>query len=92
MKHMFKYQTVVHNAKRLTQASDLFGIPVVSTEQMPKNFGHTIPELKAVNHPGVFKHEKSLFSMLEEPVKAHIKALSRQNVVLYGIEAHVCML
>ena len=32
IKHIMNYETVVHNAKRLTQVAKLFDIPVIATK------------------------------------------------------------
>lgn len=64
--------------------------------QVPKVFGPTAVELAEIyekEYPeGVFRHEKVMFSMLEKPVMDKLESLApRKKVVLYGIEAHVCV-
>ena len=50
----------------------IFKIPIISTMQVPKVFGTTADEIAEVyekQYPeGVFRHEKLMFSMLEDPV------------------------
>ena len=70
-----KYSTVTHNAKRLTQVSKALSIPVISTRQVPKVFLDVNDEVKAEHHDGVKQFDKSLFSMLEPPVKEHFLSL-----------------
>jgi nicotinamidase-related amidase len=36
-------------------------------------------------------YEKSLFSMVTEEVKNELEAYKKSTIVLYGIEAHVCI-
>ena len=40
---------------------------------------------------GTNSYEKSLFSMMTEEVKAELSTYNVSTVVLYGIEAHVCI-
>jgi nicotinamidase-related amidase len=64
--------------------------------QVPKLFGTTADEIAEVyekQYPeGVFRHEKVMFSMLEDPVMKKLESLAPRNkIVLYGCEAHVCV-
>lgn len=94
-KHIQNFNSVVHNAKRLAQTAKLFKIPIISTVQIPKNFGYTAEEVRAFyneQYPeGVFQFEKADFTMLEKPVKEKLESLNRRKIVLYGIEGHVCV-
>jgi hypothetical protein len=78
-------------------------LPVVFTEQYPKAFKHTVPELLPFTE-GVPVFEKKQFSMLTPEVEEHLKGLGlnmgdseveavedESHVVLFGIEAHVCV-
>ena len=71
----------------------LFNVPIISTAQVPKAFGPTIKELNDLytNFGDVKQHVKSDFSMLEQPVLDYLTNLKRSKVVIYGIEAHVCV-
>lgn len=73
----------------------LFGIPIISTNQTPKVFGPTIKELTdlytAFGEKSARTFTKNDFSMLEQPVLDHIDSLDKKKVVLYGVEAHVCV-
>ena len=75
----------------LLQAFDEFGGNVVVSEQYSKGLGQTIDALAPYTKrwPCV---EKMHFSLCASPVYADVKALIRQDVVLVGIEAHVCVL
>ena len=85
---------VEHNAKRLTQISQIGRIPIIATRQIPKNFGDVAEVIQSVHHDGRQVFDKSTFSMLEEPVVEHLQPLfdgGRNQAVLYGVEAHVCI-
>ncbi|CDW79716.1 isochorismatase hydrolase [Stylonychia lemnae] len=90
------FDTVSHNAQRLGKMASLFGIPLISTAQTAKVFGPTIKELNDVyatfpetNKPAQF--EKITFSMIDEQVRKHFSQFEKSSVVLYGVEAHICV-
>jgi len=57
--HIFKYPILVHNAKRLTRLSDLTGIPIIATRQVPKNFGGIDKMITDVTWPGRTVYDKT---------------------------------
>jgi len=74
----------------LVESAALLGVPVITTEQYPKGIGHTVPELAAACRGGVV--EKVSFGCCGEPgFLAAIKATGRSQVVVTGMEAHVCV-
>jgi nicotinamidase-related amidase len=82
-------EPLVRNAGFLLDAAGLLDVPMRATEQYPKGLGGTHPDiLKRL--PGV--SEKTSFSccgagtFLEE-----LQMLQRPNVVLVGMETHVCI-
>lgn len=79
-----------HNAWLLGVAQRL-DVPVVATVQYPRGLGAMIPELAAPIPP---EHvlEKIHFSAVAEGNLAGLAAMARPQVVLTGIETHVCVL
>lgn len=88
-KHIQKMDSVVHNARRMAMMAKVLNIPVISTKQA--NFGDIMPEIAEQHYEGVKVFEKNEFTMMEEPVFEYLKSLGRNKVVLYGIEAHICV-
>lgn len=86
-------ERVLAKAKILITAARELGLPVTLSEQYPKGLGHTVPELQS-NAAKVF--EKLSFSCWrDETIRRHFIALheaGRPQVVVVGIEAHVCAL
>ncbi len=67
-------------------------IPLLVTEQYTKGLGFTIVPLKMElgDHPAI---EKTAFSCCDEPrFMTALNAACKQNVILCGIETHVCVL
>jgi len=67
-------------------------LPLVVTQQYTKGLGETIDEIKTAV-PDFAYIEKRDFSCCDEPsVVEKLKALNAKNVIICGIEAHVCVL
>ncbi len=79
-----------NNASKLVQAASILSIPTIITEQYPKGLGHTVKEI-STNDSTVI--EKSAFSaMLETKFTKEIKKSTKRQVILCGIETHICVL
>ncbi len=80
----------VQNAKKLLKTAEILELPTLITEQYPKGLGTTVSELQEFCTNNVY--EKTSFSALaEENIAQAITAHARKQVVLFGIEAHICV-
>ncbi len=80
------------NCRILLQAAGLLGIPRLISEQYPAGLGPTLAHLLEAA-PDVPRLGKMHFSCAEDPaLAAAIDHLGRRQLVLAGIEAHVCVL
>jgi len=72
----------------LIEGARVLGLPIVATEQYPKGLGPTLPSIRErlVDVPVI---EKLRFSSLDDKVRARFSG--RRNVVLAGMETHVCV-
>jgi Amidases related to nicotinamidase len=85
-------RSVYRGCGLLLRAAERLGIPLTVSEQYPKGLGPTVGELKALVPPEAIV-EKIHFSCQSEPAVAQrIQGLGREQVVIAGIEAHVCVL
>ena len=83
---------VVEASSRLLRAAAVLGVPVVATEQYPKGLGATREEIASVLPDGHARFEKTAFSALGAAgLPEHIDSLGRDQVVVAGIETHVCV-
>jgi len=73
--------------KTLSIASQKLGIPLIVTRQYPKAFGPIVPEID-ISHAKAY--DKTKFSMLIPEIAQQLA--NTESVVLFGIEAHVCVL
>ncbi|KAI9006074.1 Isochorismatase hydrolase [Gaertneriomyces semiglobifer] len=87
---IWKYSHVIDTASKMVAASKLLDIPVIGTEQHPKGLGHTVQELTSILPPSAAMFPKTRFSMAIPPVNELLA--NKQNIVLFGIESHVCVL
>lgn len=102
MEMAYRSELAIAATQRLMRLAEIFGRPVVLTEQYPRGLGATHPDLRAVfDELSVpTRHvEKTSFGCCGEP--AFQRALDevlgrhppdRRQLVVAGIEAHVCVL
>lgn len=90
--HMQDKEHLEHNLIRLSAGFKVLAIPFLLTEQYPKGLGFTISTLKiAIDHQPAI--EKMAFSCCDEPNFINsLKASGKKNIILCGIETHVCVL
>ncbi|OIQ99134.1 isochorismatase family protein [mine drainage metagenome] len=84
-------QAAIRNSGILATAATMLEVPILLTEQYPKGLGHTVPELLAVL-PNPQAVEKTVFSCMAEPIFSRQLTSDRSQLILAGIEAHVCVL
>jgi nicotinamidase-related amidase len=79
---------VVANARRLLDAADLLGVPVLFTEQNADGLGPTMPELRSKG-AGLF--HKMTFDACRMPGFLDVLPDGR-DLIVAGCETHVCVL
>ena len=81
------------NINILLQGVDKLSIPVLTTEQYPKGLGPTEPEIVDLLPEHALKFEKTCFSCTgAEQFLQQLEKTGRKQVIIVGIEAHVCVL
>ncbi|MBU0742513.1 hydrolase [bacterium] len=82
---------VIANASRLIRFADKLDIPILLTEHYPQKLGPTVTELSDLI-PRVEPIEKISFSCAgDHHFMSRLKSTHREQVVLCGIETHVCV-
>jgi nicotinamidase-related amidase len=85
---------------RLVRGFRIVGAPILVTEQYRKGLGETDSRIQAVvaeKDPAGNDHrfesfEKTYFScVMDDPFRAALEATGRKQIVLCGIESHVCI-
>src|SRR2546430_12628249 len=89
---IFEHERVVQNTIRLIKGLRVIGRPVFLTEQYPKGLGSTVAEVAAACGASA-PLEKVVFSACGAAAfNAALKKTRISDVLLCGIEAHVCVL
>jgi len=101
---IFNFDDMVSNISKLIKAFNILKVPIMVTEQYPKGLGLTIKEIQQIlkNQNSTYnkktikdmnKIEKIEFSCFDnESFADSLKKYKRKNIIVVGIEAHVCVL
>ena len=89
---MTEKELLLKNCVTLIGGLQTLGVPLLVTQQYTKGLGMTVPEIASVIQD--FQPiEKMDFSCCGQPeVMAGLERLNARNVILCGIESHVCVL
>jgi len=80
---------VLRRALTLAQVAKLLTIPILGTSQQPLRLGRTVPAVEAMVEQSI---EKDDFDACAEPAFLAALAPERDEIVVLGCEAHVCVL
>lgn len=90
--HIADSKDLERNCKILISGLSVLEIPIIITEQYPKGLGPTIPEISKLL-PKVEPIDKISFSSSGSEYFLHtLHELGKRNIIICGIEAHVCVL
>ncbi|KPK76191.1 MAG: hypothetical protein AMJ79_07730 [Phycisphaerae bacterium SM23_30] len=91
MAHIPKIEQVIERSRIIIEAAKLLELPLVVTEQYPQGLGRTNDNVQKVLGD-VKYHDKVAFScMQDEAIKSAITRTHRRQVIIIGIETHVCI-
>ncbi len=79
------------NCRLLIQGAKILSVPVSATEQYPKGLGKLVPQLAELLDPAAEKLRFSCAEVLDWGVAARVTD-DRFQIVVAGMEAHVCVL
>ncbi|MFA0740685.1 MAG: hypothetical protein DFNUSKGM_000792 [Candidatus Fervidibacter sacchari] len=89
---LFEPQRLISACQLLIGGAKILGLPVLVTEQLPEKLGPTVTELREVlgsDYRPIVKAEFSAFA--NESFRRTFAATGRTQLILCGIEAHVCI-
>jgi nicotinamidase-related amidase len=88
---MHERDSMIANLQKLIKGVMVLEIPVIVTEQYPKGLGPTVPDIISLL-PGAPVIPKTSFSCWgDEKFLREFKSLNRKQVLMSGIEGHVCL-
>ena len=87
------HQRIVSACRKLLEGTRIFELPALATEQYPKGIGRTHEDVRSALEASRARFlEKLTFSAwAESTVREAILAVDRPQVIVLGIEAHVCV-
>lgn len=86
-------EMLLHNTEILIKGLKALNIPMVITQQYTKGIGMTVPMMREAVGEGFTYYDKVSFSCAEnEEILAKITESGRKNIIVCGIEAHICVL
>jgi hypothetical protein len=88
--HIADIDAIIKNSSILNRAAELLSIPLLVTEQNPVGLGKTIEDIYLPKKSD--KMVKARFSIFEPDIENIIESTKKSTLVLYGIEAHICVL
>ena len=79
------------NVQKLIKGIQILGIPILWVEQNPQGLGPTIPEIADILSNIQPIRKMSFSSCRNDDFLQALNALNRKQVLIAGIEAHVCV-
>ena len=84
-------ENLLVNALKIIKGTKVFNLPIIVTEQIPEKLGKTIPQI-AQELDGSETISKDSFSCWgNNHFQERLKSFSRREVIIFGIESHVCV-
>lgn len=88
---MYKKDELIQHIAGLIRVAHFLNIPIIITEQAPDKIGKTIPEITELLNDQQPVTKNSFSCCGQEKFVEDLKALDRKQVIITGIEAHVCV-
>ena len=88
---MFEKEKLFKNIQALIRMASFLEIPIFYTEQVPEKIGPTIPEIANHLHNLSPIRKASFSCFLEENFLKKLKSYQRHQIIVCGIETHVCV-
>ncbi len=85
-------EEILRKCQGMLRIAGILGLPVIVTEHWVAKFGRTMPQILEAVPPHGRVIEKVRFSACSDEVAAVLRETGRSNVLVAGIEAHICVL
>jgi len=90
---MYEKETLLHNTEILINGLNALQVPMIVSQQYTKGIGMTVECIQKAFDEEFEYYDKIAFSCLDdENILAQIKKCNKKNIIICGIEAHVCVL
>lgn len=92
LRTIFEPQRLRQNVSAMLQGANILRLPIISTTQSAEKMGDVLPEVRRLLPPLQTPFDKMSFSCYAAPAFAsEIQRSGRKQVVLCGVEAHICI-
>ncbi|SHJ23388.1 hydrolase [Parasporobacterium paucivorans] len=88
---MYAMEEMFENSLTLIRGAAQLKLPTIITQQYPKGLGFTQKEVTDLL-PDSKIFDKMSFSCMTPEVAGELKEMGRKNIIICGIESHVCVL
>ncbi len=89
---IMEHEQLVANCRWLLQLAKRLNVPILGSEQYPKGLGHTVAELHELVPTDAWLEKVHFSCASDDGCLKRIDQLKRKQIVIAGIEAHVCVL
>lgn len=90
---IYQKDETIECTEKLIKGLNILNIPIIVTQQYTKGLGMTIPSIQKLLPIPFIYQEKISFSCMGEPtVFELIKEYNKSNIIVCGVEAHICVL
>jgi nicotinamidase-related amidase len=91
--HIHEQQELAGNIEKFIIGMQILNLPIIVTEQYVKGLGRTLPRFQTALSDYYSPMEKISFSCCgEQEFLDSLENLGRKQILLVGIEAHICVL
>jgi len=88
---MHEKDALFENLGKIIRGSQILELPIIVTEQIPRKLGPTISEIAALLTPFEPIPKASFSCCGEQHFTGTLQATGRSQILITGIEAHVCV-
>ncbi len=89
---MSEKESLLNNCKVLAEGLETLGVQQVVSQQYTKGLGETLPEIKNLISDFSYIEKKEFSCWDNTEIAEKLKTLNAQNIIISGIESHVCVL
>lgn len=92
MPHIYKNKKLKENLTKFVKGIKVLGVDIIVTEQYKKGLKDTIEPFKTILKDDPHFEKTSFSCLYDEEILKYIKESKKTNIILVGIESHVCVL
>lgn len=83
---------IFENVNKLLRGAEILDLEIITTEQYPKGLGNTCKEIQLPEENPIVIEKMCFSCMLNDEVNEQLKLTNVKDVIICGVEAHICVL